>query len=137
MGLITSWVLGWCDHPTGRISKDPQGATREITMAKLVAGDLNRVRQQLGKMAMEERMDMARAAAAPPMAQERALSAADWHRRGVQAMGLAASQGVVHWVVVAGLPLTEYDVVRRWRRHTAVGQLIAALERLADAYGCA
>ena len=71
------------------------------------------------------------------LAQERALAAADWHRRGVPARGLAASQGVVHWVVVAGLPLTEYDVVRRWRRHTAVGQLIAALERLADAYGCA
>ena len=36
---------------------------------QLVAGDLNRVRQQLGKMALEERADMARPAAAP-MAQE-------------------------------------------------------------------
>jgi len=69
------------------------------------------------------------------LAQERALSAADWHRRGVQAMGLAASQGVVHWVVIAGLPLTEYDAVRRWQRHTSRGQLLAALERLVGEYG--
>lgn len=71
------------------------------------------------------------------MAQERALSAADWHRRGVQAMGLAASQGVVHWVVVAGLPLASYDETRKWRKGTACGQMLAALERLAGAYGCA
>ena len=69
--------------------------------------------------------------------QERALSASEWYRRGTQAMGLSASQGVVQWVVIAGLPLVEYDDVRRWRRHTARGQLLAALERLADAYGCA
>jgi hypothetical protein len=68
--------------------------------------------------------------------QERALSAAEWHRRGVQAMGLAASQGVVNWVVVRGLPLTEYDVVRKWQRHTARGMLLAALGRLAGEYGC-
>ena len=68
--------------------------------------------------------------------QERALSAAEWHRRGVQAMGLAASQGVVNWVVVRGLPLTEYDVVRRWQRHTSRGMLLAALGRLAGEYGC-
>lgn len=69
--------------------------------------------------------------------QESALSAAEWHRRGVQAMGLAASQGVVNWVVVRGLPVTSYDEVRRWMRHTAVKQLVAALDRLAGAYGCA
>ena len=69
--------------------------------------------------------------------QERALSAAEWHRRGVQAMGLAASEGVVHWVVIAGLPLAEYDDIRRWRRHTARLQLLAAMDRLAEAYGCA
>jgi hypothetical protein len=69
------------------------------------------------------------------LAQERAISAAEWHRRGVQAMGLAASQGVVHWVVIAGLPLTEYDTVRRWQRHTSRGQLLAALERLVGEYG--
>ncbi|CAB4147503.1 hypothetical protein UFOVP504_30 [uncultured Caudovirales phage] len=69
------------------------------------------------------------------LAQERALSAAEWHRRGVQAMGLQASQGVVHWVVIAGLPLTEYDAVRRWQRHTSRGQLLAALERLVKGYG--
>jgi len=70
------------------------------------------------------------------MAQERALSAADWHRRGVQAMGLAASQGVVHWVVVAGLPLASYDETRKWRKGTGCGQMLAALERLAGAYKC-
>ncbi len=42
---------------------------------QLVAGDLNRVRQQLGQMLKEERSDMARAAAAP-MAQE---SFSDYH----------------------------------------------------------
>ena len=42
---------------------------------QLVAGDLNRVRQQLGKMVLEERADLARAAAAP-MAQE---SFSDYH----------------------------------------------------------
>lgn len=69
--------------------------------------------------------------------QEAALSAAEWHRRGVQAMGLAASQGVVHWVVVAGLPLATYDETRKWRKGTACEQMLAALERLAEAYGCA
>jgi hypothetical protein len=68
--------------------------------------------------------------------QERALSAAEWHRRGVQAMGLAASQGVVNWVVVRGLPLGEYDATRKWRKGTACGHLLAALDRLSDAYGC-
>lgn len=67
-------------------------------------------------------------------AQERAITAADWLRRGVQAMGLAASEGVVHWVVIAELPVTEYDAIRRWRRHTARAQLVAALERLAVEY---
>ena len=69
--------------------------------------------------------------------QERALSAADWHRKGVVAMGLAASQGVVHWVVVRGCGLAHYDEVRRWRKGTAKGQMLPALERLAEAYGCA
>lgn len=66
--------------------------------------------------------------------QESALSAAEWHRRGVQAMGLAASQGVVNWVVVRGLPLAVYDETRRWRKGTACGQLVDALERLAVEY---
>lgn len=69
--------------------------------------------------------------------QERALSAAEWHRRGVQAMGLAAAEGVVNWVVIRGGTLADYDEVRRWRRHTARGQLLAALDRLAEAYGVA
>lgn len=69
--------------------------------------------------------------------QERALSAAEWHRRGVQAMGLAASEGVVNWVVIRGGTLADYDEVRRWRRHTARAHLLAALDRLAEAYGVA
>jgi hypothetical protein len=69
--------------------------------------------------------------------QERALSAAEWHRRGVQAMGLAASQGVVNWVVVRGLPLTAYDATRKWREGRGKLELLAALDRLAGAYGCA
>jgi hypothetical protein len=69
--------------------------------------------------------------------QERAVSAATWHRRGVQAMGLAASQGVVNWVVVRGLPLTAYDATRKWREGRGKLELLAALDRLAVAYGCA
>jgi len=69
--------------------------------------------------------------------QERALSAAALQRRGVDAMGLPASQGVVHWVVIAGLPLASYDETRRWRKGAARAQLLAALARLAAAYGCA
>lgn len=68
--------------------------------------------------------------------QEAALSAAEWYRRGEQAMGLAASQGVVQWVVIAGGSLSDYDAVRRWREGTGKDQLLAALERLAGAYGC-
>ena len=68
--------------------------------------------------------------------QEAALSAAEWHRRGVQAMGVAASEGVVNWVVLRGGSLADYDEMRRWRRHTARDQLVAALERLAAAYNC-
>ena len=45
----------------------------------------------------------------------RALSAAEWLRRGYQAMGQIASGGVVYWVVIAGLPLCEYDTTRQWR----------------------
>lgn len=71
------------------------------------------------------------------LAQERALSAAEWHRRGVQAMGLAASQGVVNWVVVRGGALSAYDAVRKWREGRGKDELLAALDRLAGAYGLA
>ena len=69
--------------------------------------------------------------------QERALSASDMHTRGVQAMGLVASQGVVHWVVIAGKPVMDFDVRWHRRRGTASAELVAALERVAVAYGCA
>lgn len=69
--------------------------------------------------------------------QERALSASEWHRRGVQAMGIAASEGVVNWVVLRGGSLADYDEMRRWRKGTSAMQLVAALKRLAVAYNCA
>lgn len=68
-------------------------------------------------------------------AQMRALSAAVMYRRGVQAMGLAACEGVVNWVVLRGLPLCDYDATRKWRNGAAKAQLEAALERLAGEYG--
>ena len=71
------------------------------------------------------------------LAQERAVSAATWCRRGVDAMGMAASQGVVNWVVIRGLPLDAYDSTRKWRKGRARSEIIAALGRLEDAYKCA
>ena len=68
-------------------------------------------------------------------AQERALSAAEYHRRGVQAMGAAAAGGVVWWVVIEGQSLASYDARMKWRRHTGRGQLLAALDALAREYG--
>ena len=69
--------------------------------------------------------------------QERALSAADCHRKGVQAMGLAAAGGVVNWVVIAERPLADYDATRKWRKGRGMVELIVALERLAMAFGIA
>ena len=69
--------------------------------------------------------------------QEAAISAAVWYRRGVVAMGLAATHGVVHWVVIAGGSLSGYDAEMRWREGGGKAQLLAALDRLATAYGCA
>lgn len=76
-------------------------------------------------------------AAVALLPQEQALSAATWHRRGVQAMGLAASEGVVNWVVLQGGSLSHYDEVRRWREGRGKVELLAALDRLAEAYGLA
>ena len=69
--------------------------------------------------------------------QERALSAAAVLRRGVQAMGQAASGGVVHWVVIEGGTLASYDAHMQSRRHSGRDELLNALERLAEAYGLA
>ena len=63
-----------------------------------------------------------------------ATSAALWYRRGVQAMGLAASQGVVQWVVIRGLPLKAYDASQSWRKGRGKIELVGALTRLADVY---
>jgi hypothetical protein len=68
--------------------------------------------------------------------QERAVSAATVHRVGVQAMGLAASQGVVQWVVIQGRGVEAFDVERQRRKGVASAELVAALERLAKELGC-
>ena len=68
--------------------------------------------------------------------QERAASAARWHRRGRHVMGWEATKGVVQWVVIAGLAPVDYDADRRWRKGRASKQLVAALGRLAVEYGC-
>jgi len=69
--------------------------------------------------------------------QERALSAATWRRRGVDAMGLHAAQGVVQWVVIDGRSLVTYDANRGWRKGRACRELVSALTALAESYGCA
>lgn len=71
------------------------------------------------------------------LAQERALSAAAVHTRGVQAMGLSASQGVVQWVVIEGRPVEAFDVARQRRKGLGSAELIEALGKAAEAYGCA
>lgn len=68
--------------------------------------------------------------------QERAITSAERHRIGEQAMGLAA-YGLVFHVVIAGGGLREWERIARWRNGTARPVLLAALSRLADAYGCA
>lgn len=68
--------------------------------------------------------------------QERALSAAAIHTRGVQAMGLWASQSVVQWVVLDGGTVRTYEGRHGMRHGAGAAQLLAALERLAEAYGC-
>lgn len=70
------------------------------------------------------------------LAQERGLSAADVHTRGVRAMGLVASQGVVQWVVIEGRALGSFDARQRWRKGQGAVQLVGALERVAKEYGC-
>jgi hypothetical protein len=68
------------------------------------------------------------------MSQERALSAATWHRIGVQAMGQWSTAEVVVPVVIDGATLTALDRRRGWRRHNARVVLLDALERLVAAY---
>jgi hypothetical protein len=68
------------------------------------------------------------------MSQERAMSAATWHRIGVQAMGMVATNDVVEPIVIRGMSLAEVDSRRGWRKQTASRTLLAALERLVTAY---
>lgn len=69
------------------------------------------------------------------LAQERAIGAAEWYRRGVGAMGTRGTH-VVLCVAVHGLSLAGYDAMMRWRRHGGRAVLLAALTELAEEYGC-
>lgn len=80
--------------------------------------------------------DVQRAPGEPLPEQMRALSAAEWYRRGVQAGGQAAWP-VLSWVVISGGTLASYDATRRWREGTARCVLVEAAERMAEAYGFA
>ena len=85
-----------------------------------------------------ERVQEARPGDAPGvalLAQERAYTASVWHTRGTQAIGLEAA-GVVHWVVIEGLGLLDYDAGRGWREGGGKRLLLPALARLAKEYGC-
>ena len=66
--------------------------------------------------------------------QERALSAAEWRRRGVDAMG-ARCVHVVDAVCVAGVSLLAYDAFMRWRKGGGRAVLLAGLTVLAEEYG--
>jgi hypothetical protein len=68
------------------------------------------------------------------MAQERAITAAEWRRRGADAMGVRGTHTVVH-VAVMGWSLTRYDAFMRWRRMGGRAVLLAALTVLAEEYG--
>jgi hypothetical protein len=69
------------------------------------------------------------------LAQERAITAAAVHRIGTEAAGIASP--LVHWVVIDGGGLREWETRMSWRNGTARGILLAALLRMADAYECA
>lgn len=66
--------------------------------------------------------------------QERALSAADWQRRGMVAMGIVATAGVVQGVVIEGFGLEDVEGVLGWRHGRAKTELRAALDKLSVAY---
>lgn len=81
--------------------------------------------------------DMGRGLGVALFPQERAITAATVHRRGVQAMGVIASEGVVRWVVLDGRSLGSYDAARQQREGRGARELVEALNRLAVAYGVA
>lgn len=68
--------------------------------------------------------------------QERALGAAARYGQGVEAIGMQAMP-IVAWVALAGMPVTQFARHHRMRRARASAMLVAALERLAEAYECA
>lgn len=66
--------------------------------------------------------------------QERALSAADWQRRGMVAMGVVATVGVVQWAVIEERGLWDFDDLMGWTHGRSSVTLHAALDRLVVAY---
>lgn len=68
------------------------------------------------------------------LAQERALSAATWVRRGVEAMGLQAAHGVVEWVVICGWSVRSFENNAGITHGAGTRRLLVALEALAEAY---
>lgn len=69
------------------------------------------------------------------LAQERAISAAEWCRRGTGAMG-ARGTHVVLCVAVHGMSLVGYDAMMCWRKGGGKSVMLASLSALADEYGC-
>lgn len=69
--------------------------------------------------------------------QERAITAADWLRRGSTSFGSASAEWLVRNVVVQGVPLTACAAKLRRRTRTARAHLLVGLDRLAVAYGVA
>lgn len=68
-------------------------------------------------------------------AQERAVTAAEWLRRGTHAMGVRAATGIVAWVVLNEQPLDAWDAGWRLRKGTGSADLLDALGKLAAEYG--
>ena len=67
--------------------------------------------------------------------QERAMSAAEWARRGDDAMGNRCAH-ITRSVVVSGVTLLAYENMMQWRRGGGRTVLLAGLDALAGEYGC-
>lgn len=68
--------------------------------------------------------------------QERALSAAEWHRRASLAVPVACQpNGVLSVVVIGEWSLTRYDRWREWREGRGMRELRAALDACAKVFG--
>lgn len=68
------------------------------------------------------------------LAQERAVSAAMWARRGVEAMGGKDAYGVVEWVLISGWSVRSWEDGAGVAHGAGTRRLLVALEALAEAY---